>query len=140
MEYHNRAKTHKVPFIAFLAGVFITLAAGGYYLFGPQGERHRREVDRWLKRARYEIIQRMERIENITEEQYRKIVDEVAEKYATMKGYGQEKAALLRDTFRRKWTEMKEAARQAREEAEAEVLAEESMRLRERNEEGKSLS
>ncbi len=126
--YRTHEPSHHSIF-AFIAGVTTATLVGGYFLFGPKGREHRRNVDRWIKRARFEILDRIEAIEDITEQQYHTIVDDVTYRYGQLKGVGQEKIEQAREYFRARWHEMRVAATQAREEARRE-LEEEKQRQR----------
>lgn len=110
---------------AFAVGAFLALAIGGYIFFGPEGANNRRKFDRWLRRARYEILTRMEQIEDVTEEQYQKIVDEVLYRRNQLRTIGKEALDRAREQFRGRYLEMKDAVRRAAEEAHTELEEEE---------------
>mgnify|MGYP003393910133 CR=1 FL=1 len=106
---------------AFLAGAATALAVGGYFLYGPNGKENRKKMERWTMKARAEILEKMGDIQDITEDQYYKIVDTVLSRYGTMKAVGKEKAALAAESFKAHWEEMRVRARQAAEEAREEL-------------------
>jgi hypothetical protein len=127
MNYHpSHHRDSGGGLIAFVAGVATTLALGGYFLFGPKGKENRREIDRWVKKTTGEILERIENIEEVTEDQYRTIVDEVTYRQAKLEGMGDRALGRLRGYFKSRWDEMKNAAKEARKEAEREVKSEES--------------
>jgi hypothetical protein len=120
MESNNQKKGGGM-IMAFLAGVAATVAIGGYLLYGPKGRQHRKQVEQWVARAKAEILEKMDRAEEVTEEQYHKIVDAVMKRYGTMKEIGKEKAGEAAESFKRRWEEMREASRHAKERARRDV-------------------
>lgn len=111
--------------LPFIAGIAATMIVGGYMLFGPQGRRNRRGVDRFIKRAKYEILDKMDQAGDVTEEQYHKIVDEVSARYDSLKETGEDTASSVSSYFSERWGEMKEAASRARDEVRDELEEEE---------------
>lgn len=128
MMHHHKNSGNSL--FAFIAGAATALALGGYFLYGPHGRENRKKLDRWVLRAKIDILDKMESVEDLTEEQYRNIVDEVTNRYASLKHVGQEKAARAGESFKRRWNEMRDAARRARGEAEVELAQEELERER----------
>lgn len=129
--------------LPFVVGIAATVLVGGYVLFGPEGRRNRRNVDRYIKRAKYQILDKMEHLEDVTEDQYHKIVDEVMAKYGSVKEIGGDKWQLVSDRFKDRWNEMREAAREARddvkrelEEAESSIRNQNAMKRRKEKDEG----
>lgn len=121
MSLHLPGNRSRGSLLAFVVGVTTAVIVGGYFLFGPKGHKNRMHIDRWLKRARFAILNRMETIENITEQQYYTIVDEVVEGYGKLRAMSQEKIEKGKESFRQRWQEMREAAQRARDEARAEL-------------------
>jgi len=106
---------------SFLLGVLTTAAIGGYFLYGPRGKEHRKAVEHWMTKARAEILKRMEQAQDMTEEQYHRIVDEVTNRYGVLAEVGKEKASSAGTYFKRQWDKMREAARKGKQQAEDEL-------------------
>jgi len=123
MSHHsnNKHTDGSSTLITFLAGAATATAIGGYFLYGPQGRENREKVSRWMSRAKREILTKMETLEDLTEEKYYTIVDEITERYANMKHIGKEKAAEAAASFKESWEDMRDMVAEAREEAEREV-------------------
>jgi hypothetical protein len=120
--------------LAFVAGATMALVLGGYYLFGPRGRENHEKVSRWMLRAKRDILAKMETIEDLTEDKYNTIVDEVTGRYSKMKHIGGEKAAQAAGTFKEKWEDMRDMVAEAREEAEREITEKEIENVRKDNE------
>lgn len=106
---------------AFLAGVATTVLIGGIYLYGRDGTRHRDQVERWVLKAKAEILERVQKTQDMTEEQFHTVVDEVLNRYADMKEVGAERAAEVSSDFKKKWEQLRAAAVRASKEARDEL-------------------
>lgn len=58
------------------------LGAATYYLFGPKGEQHQKQLKGWMHSMKTEVDKRMKKAENMTQNAYHAVVDEVAKSYA----------------------------------------------------------
>lgn len=106
---------------AFLAGAAAALVAGGYFLYGPEGRKHRRQVEGYLEDTKDQILERMQDAKHLTQSTYNNIVDEVLDDAGVAKRYGRAQALKLAQKFKRQWREMKEEAQSAADEAELEL-------------------
>lgn len=68
-----------------LSAGIATAAAAGYLLFGPKGKQNRTRVKAWTVKAKGEILEKMEKMDHMTEGKYEAIVAAVATKYAKAK-------------------------------------------------------
>lgn len=60
--------------------------AGAYILFGTKkGKAKVKKVKGWMLKAKGEILEKLESVQNINEEAYKKIVDSVMKKYSNLK-------------------------------------------------------
>ena len=88
----------KVGLGAALAGAAVAAAAGAYYLYGPSGKKHQRQVKGWMLKAKGEILERAEKLKEIDVRAYHSLVDEVSKKYKKLKHVnGQDVARLARE-------------------------------------------
>jgi len=124
--HHNRHSQPSLHLASFLAGAAATALVGGYYLYGRNGAQHRKQVERWLLEAKADILERMQKTQDVTEDQYRRIVDEVLSRYQSAKGVTEERAAEAASSFKHKWEDMREAAKRASEEARKELAKDRS--------------
>ncbi len=61
------------------------LAAGAIFLYGKGGEKRRKQVKGWMLKAKGEILEQLENVEEFSESSYNRIVDEVASRYKKLK-------------------------------------------------------
>ena len=60
-------------------------AAAGYFLYGKDGAKNKKKVRGWMLKAKGEILEGVEKLKDITEEQYAVVVDKVGAKYKAIK-------------------------------------------------------
>jgi hypothetical protein len=90
-------------------GIGATIAAAGvgaYLLFGPEGKKNRKAVKGWAVKMKGEIIEKMESMQDLTEAAYHKVIDEVYNKYAKVKGIDKKELDELVADIRKHWKSM----------------------------------
>jgi hypothetical protein len=123
---HGHKHTHPGGMLlAFVAGAAAALAAGAYYLYGPDGRQHKRTLDRGMDRLKRELASRMNEVSDLTQDAYEDLVDDVLKRYGLAKKLGKERTARLSAMLKKRWDEMKEAAERAKRDAERELRFEE---------------
>lgn len=71
--------------IGVAAGVVAAAAAGTYFLYGSKNaKKYRGKLKSWMFSAKGEILNAIEKLQNVTEDDYQRIVDAVASKYKTV--------------------------------------------------------
>lgn len=71
--------------IAITAGV-AALAAAGYFFLGPDGKKNRKVARGWMIKMKGEVVEKMEKAKDVSEEAYENIVDQVAKTYVSTGG------------------------------------------------------
>ncbi len=96
---------------AFIAGVAMAAVAGGYYLFGSKNaNKNRQKIESWTLKAKAEVLEKLEKGKQLGQDEYERIVDGVADKYAKAKDVGSKKAEDLRIELKRHWEDIKKDA------------------------------
>jgi hypothetical protein len=116
--YGHSCERGKWAGIGFIAGAVVAIAIGKHVFYGPQGERNRHHARLWTLRAKAELLERMGEVQDLTEERYGELVDEVIAKYAAMKEVDAKKARGAGKIFKQKWKEMRKRIEEAQEETE----------------------
>ena len=97
--------------IGLAAGAAVAIAAG-YYFYGKSGKKHRQEASAWTKKAKMEILEKIQRMKDVTEETYRKVVEEVLAKYKLIKNIDLKELQSFGEELKAHWVEIsKEAAK-----------------------------
>lgn len=95
----------------FLAGVAATVVVGGYFLFGSKkANRNRAKVEAWIEDAKDEVLSKVKKVKDLTEEKFDEVVESVSDKYTKLKELGAEKKDELKDELKKRWKEAKEEA------------------------------
>ena len=97
---------------AFMTGVFVATAIGGYLLFGSKNaKKNRQAVQDKVEDAKTDVMVKLRKMKRLSRDQYDKIVDEVSDKYSKMKEFGMEKADELRTELKSRWDDIEKQAR-----------------------------
>lgn len=92
--------------LKFAAAVVGALAVG-YYLHGPKGKERRQNIKAWTIKAKGDVLEQFEKKKELTEEQYREVIDKVTAKYGKLKTVGQTEAEKLNKELKKHWKEIK---------------------------------
>jgi len=84
------------------AGV-VALAAASYFFFGPEGKKNRNNLQGWMVKMKGEILEKMENVEDLTEDLYNKIVDAVSAKYVKAGKIGEAELRMFSDMLKSQW-------------------------------------
>jgi hypothetical protein len=85
-----------------LAG--IATVAGAVFLYGTDaGKKKRKQIKGWTLKAKGEVVEKLEKLKEINEESYNKVVDAVIAKYAAVKTIAPEELAEVVADLRKSW-------------------------------------
>jgi hypothetical protein len=85
----------------------VGVAAFGYFLHGPNGEANKKKIKAWTIKAKGEVLEQFEKKKEITEEQYKEIVDKITTKYSKLKTVGEIEAVKLNKELKKHWKAIK---------------------------------
>jgi hypothetical protein len=88
--------------VGVAAGV-AAIAAAGYFLFGPNGKNNRKVIKGWSVKMKGEVLEKIEKLKEITPEMYDAIIDEVAGKYAKLKHVNEEEIKIVTADLKKYW-------------------------------------
>jgi vacuolar-type H+-ATPase subunit H len=92
--------------LAIGAGLVAT-AAAGYFLFGPKGKDNRKKVEGWTLKAKGEILEKIEKLDEVSEEKYHQIVEQVVGKYEKAKSRTKKEVAEFEKEAKKYWKNIK---------------------------------
>lgn len=84
--------------------------AGGYFLYGPQGKQNRKKIKGWTLKAKGEVLQEIEKMKEVSQDGYHKVVDKVLKKYGKMAGVTSGEVMQLGKELRSHWKNIQESA------------------------------
>ena len=106
----------------FVLGVASAAAAfAGYYLFGPKGKDNRKKVRGWTLKAKGEILEKIEKLEVVSEEKYHEIVDSVMNKYKKLKSTTDEETDKLELELKKRFQHVKKDLNKTKKKVEKKV-------------------
>lgn len=103
MAQKNNSKNVSVGGAVGFAAGLAALAAGGYFIFGPQGAKNRKAIKGWTLKAKGEVLEKIEKLKEVTPEVYNKVIDEVTAKYAKVKDVSAEEVVALATDLKKHW-------------------------------------
>lgn len=93
-----------------LAG--IATVAGAVFLYGTDaGKKKRKDIKGWMLKAKGEVVEKLEKVKDVNEEAYHKIVDTVAAKYKAVKSIAPEELAEVVDDLKKSWKHIARVAK-----------------------------
>ncbi len=89
-------------------------AAGAYWLYGAKhSAQHRRMAKSWMLKARSEVLDAVEKLQDIDKEKYMKIVDGVLSTYSKKAGTTPAEVGQMMRDFKTAWGHMQVAQKSA---------------------------
>lgn len=99
----TQKKNTDVGIVVGVAAGVAAIAAAGYFLFGPNGKNNRKVIKGWTVKMKGEVLEKIEKLKEITPEMYDTIIDEVSAKYAKLKHVNQEEIAIVTADLKKYW-------------------------------------
>jgi gas vesicle protein len=96
-----------------VVGITALAAAGvaaGIFLFGKNGPKNRKAIKSWTLKAKADILEKMEKAKDMSEETYHSIVDAATAKYAKLKDVTPDELAALTGELKKHWKAIKSEA------------------------------
>ena len=78
-------------------------AAGAYYFYGKDGAKHRKALKGWTVKARGEIMEKMEAMDDVTRQKYEAVVTQVLSRYKSLKHVSPAEIQLLATELKGHW-------------------------------------
>lgn len=66
-----------------LAGLAVAGIAGAYLLYGKDGAKNRKAIKSWTLRAKADILEKLEKAKEVSQETFETVVDEISTKYGS---------------------------------------------------------
>jgi predicted RND superfamily exporter protein len=89
-------------------GALAAAAAGAYYLYGTkEGAKQRRKIKIWGLKAKAEVMEQLEKMEDVSEAQYRQVIETVAKRYKALKNIDPEEVEEMVKDLKKHWKNIK---------------------------------
>ncbi|MES2059723.1 MAG: hypothetical protein V4438_01700 [Patescibacteria group bacterium] len=108
MQKKNTANSGDLGAKAALATAAIAAAAGAYFLYGTkEGKKAGKKVKSWALKAKGEVLEKIEKMKDVSEESYNGAVSTVMDKYGKlMKEHGDD-VAVVKKELHSYWNHLK---------------------------------
>ncbi len=91
-----------------LAGLAVAGIAGAYFLYGKNGTKNRKAIKTWTLRAKADVIEKLEKAKEVSEETFHTVVDEISSKYGSkVKDISPEDVAAFAKDLKKHWKDIK---------------------------------
>lgn len=91
-----------------LAGLAVAGLAGAYFLYGKDGAKNRKTVKTWALRAKADVIEKLEKAKEVSQENFDGIVDEISAKYGSkMKDVSVDDITSFAKDLKKHWKDIK---------------------------------
>jgi len=112
---HKTSTSKKLEVAGLAAGVVAAAAAGVYFLYGSKNaKKYRSVVKSWMFKAKSEILERLERLENVSEADYHNVVDTVLAKYKSLKDIDAADVSKFLSDIKKQWSAIKKQSSPAK--------------------------
>lgn len=88
-------------------GLAAVAAAGAYFLYGKRGAKNREKVAGWALQLKGEVLEKMEKLQDINEQTYNELVDETAARYGRVKRVGADELRHMTGELKSAWTHIR---------------------------------
>jgi len=84
-------------------------AAGAYFLYGSErAEENRKKVKSWMLKAKAEVLEALEHAENMTEKEFKELVDNVSSVYASLQNVSKSDVDEFKREMKQHWKQLEE--------------------------------
>ncbi len=90
-----------------IAGAAAAAIAGGYFFYGKEGAKHRKNLKSWMVKAKSEVMEKLEKAKDLSEESYNETVDLVSAKYSSLKHVAPEEIQAFARDLKKHWKDIK---------------------------------
>ncbi len=118
--HHDKRRSGSMA-LAFLMGTCITILVGGYMLFGPQGQRRRDAIQKFVDDAEEKLLHKMYEIKDMSKEAYESLVDEVIGSYQDVKELTERQVKHMKARLKSRYEEIKKRAHESADQARKET-------------------
>lgn len=106
----KKSSSHAGALVAGIAGL-TAAAVGTYYLYGSKNApKNRAQVKGWMLKAKGEVLEKLEGVQDISESAYASAVDAVAKKYHAIKSVDAVELASFISDMKKHWSGIKKSA------------------------------
>lgn len=109
MKKQVKVKSNTGKALAVGSGLVLAAAiiAGAYFLYGKNGAKNRKKVRGWMLKMKGEILEQMERLPEVSEALYTRVIEEVANRYKALNHVDSKELADIVKELKGHWASIK---------------------------------
>ena len=92
---------------AAILGVGLATLAGAYFLYGKDGGKNKKKIKSWMLKAKGDVLSKLEKMKDVSEDKYQGVVADVMTKYEKMKDVDTNEAQMLARDLQSHWKNIK---------------------------------
>lgn len=100
-------KPKSLPAELKILGAAAAAIVGGYFFYGKDGAKHRKHLKTWAVKAKAEVLEKVEKSKDLSEEKYNEAIDLIAAKYTKIKDMNQDDIAAFAKDLKKHWRDIK---------------------------------
>lgn len=77
----KKKNNKKIAKVVGIGAGAAAIAAGSYFLFGPEGKKHRKQTKEWMDNMKNEVMERVGDMKDISEDTFHNIIDTIVFAY-----------------------------------------------------------
>ena len=93
--------------VAGITGLAAAAIAGSYFFYGKDGAKHRKHIKSWSLKAKGDVVEKIEKAKELTEETFHQAVDAAVAKYGKVKNVTPEELELFAKDLKKHWKDIK---------------------------------
>lgn len=98
-----KKNTKQVVVAAGVAAGLAAISAAGYFMLGPQGRKNRKQIKGWTLKMKGDVLERLEKLKDVTPEVYNDIIDDVTTKYSKLKNISADELTDIAEDLKKHW-------------------------------------
>ena len=108
----KKDNNNNVAIAVGITGLFASALLGAHLLFNTEkGKKSLKHVKSWAFKMKGELLEKVEKIKDIDESTYHKLVDDLTAKYEKVKGMTLEEVSELSKELKSNWKKIKDEAK-----------------------------
>ena len=105
--YMTKKQQHTGLKLGFGLAAVAAAAAGAYFFYGKDGAKNRKQLKGWMVKAKGEVMDNLEKLNDVSQPIYEKVVSEVMKKYKKLKQATPGEWASLNKELKSQWKSIK---------------------------------
>lgn len=92
---------------AGIAGLTAAAIAGGYFFYGKDGKKHRKNIKAWSIKAKGEVLEKLEKAKDLSEDVFHDAVNTTTAKYKSVKNVTSDELEAFAKDLKKHWKDIK---------------------------------